>query len=175
LDRDGALTSTVFAAVDFDHIPHCGPEEVNICAVVDRQDRADASIAELTHAVESLLAERAESATKSECAAVHKVETVVDAVNVHLTAQSIIRLNDLMHCVPTFTSLFPLPRNAPVITINDADRSMNIVVYGVAEDKTSSTWHARLAAALQHVAGRPVDISRDASLTWISRDLVRSI
>ena len=36
---------------------------------------------------------------------------------------------------------------------------MNIVVFGVAEDKNRSVWHSKLSAALQHVAGQPVDIS----------------
>jgi len=36
---------------------------------------------------------------------------------------------------------------------------MNIVIFGVTEDKTSSVWNAKVAAALQHIAGRPVDIT----------------
>jgi len=44
---------------------------------------------------------------------------------------------------------------APVNSNNDSsDRIMNIVIVGVAEE----VWHAKVAAALQHIAGRPVDV-----------------
>jgi len=36
---------------------------------------------------------------------------------------------------------------------------MNIVIFGVTEDKNSSVWYAKVAAALEHIAGRPVDIT----------------
>jgi len=32
-------------------------------------------------------------------------------------------------------------------------------IFGVTEDKNSSVWHAKVAAALQHIAGRPADIT----------------
>ena len=85
LDRADALSSTVFAAVDFDRVPHYGPEEINICTVVDRQVRADASIEQLTRAVESLLGRDA-SETTSDTSILDKVESVVDTVNVRVTA-----------------------------------------------------------------------------------------
>jgi hypothetical protein len=43
--------------------------------------------------------------------------------------------------------------------IESSDRAMNIVVFGVPEDKNNSVWHAKLSAALQHVTGRPVEIT----------------
>jgi len=36
---------------------------------------------------------------------------------------------------------------------------MNIVIFGVTEDKNSSVWHAKVTDALQHIVGRPVIIT----------------
>ena len=61
---------------------HNGPEEINICPVVDRQVRTDASIAQLTQAVESLLISRDESVTPT----VNQVlEKVAESINVRLS------------------------------------------------------------------------------------------
>jgi hypothetical protein len=38
------------------------------------------------------------------------------------------------------------------------DRSTNIIVFGLAEDRNISVWNATLSNALTHVAGRPVEI-----------------
>jgi hypothetical protein len=39
------------------------------------------------------------------------------------------------------------------------DRSTNIIVFGLAEDRDISVWNATLSHALTHVAGRPVEIA----------------
>jgi hypothetical protein len=39
------------------------------------------------------------------------------------------------------------------------DRAANIIVFGLEEDRNSSVWNSVLSKALQHVAGRPVEIA----------------
>ena len=165
LDRADALSSTIFAAVDFDRVPHYGPEEINICTVVDRQVRADASIEQLAQAVESLLGRDASEAT-SDTSIMGKVETVVDTVNVRVTAaidHQLKRLDSICEKFQQASIYAARPSQQPgtsAYSNNDIpDRTMNIVVFGVTEDKNRSVWHSKLSAALQHVTGRPVDIS----------------
>lgn len=163
LDRTDSLNSMVFAAANFDRIPHYGPEEINICAVVDRQVRTDASIAQLTQAVESLLISQDESFTPP----VNQVlEKVAESINVRLSAAVDTQLKRLesfdtqrrnIHQVSQQATRSPQPGASA--NPEHADRAMNIVVFGVPEDKISSIWHAKLSAALQHVAGRPVDLA----------------
>ena len=96
-----------------------------------------------------------------------KVETVVEAVNVRVTAaidHQLKRLDPLCAKFPQTTDHAAGPSRQPGASVNSinsnndcSDRVMNIVVFGVTEDKISSVWHAKLAAALQHIAGRPVD------------------
>lgn len=95
-----------------------------------------------------------------------KVETIVEAVNVRVTAaidHQLKRLDSLCAKLPQTTNYAAGPSRqlgASVNSNNDcSDRVMNIVAFGVTEDKNSSVWHAKLAAALQHTAGRPVDIT----------------
>ena len=163
LDGNDALGSTVFAAVNFDRIPHYDPEEINICAVVDRQVRADASIEHLTEAVESLLMSRDESAMPPVSDTLKKV---VESVTVRLSAAVDVQLKRLesldtqLRCTPQLSQhTTRSPQQGASVNPGDADRAMNIVVFGVAEEKVSSVWHAKLSAALKHVAGRPVDLT----------------
>jgi hypothetical protein len=163
LDRIDALNTMVFAAANFDRIPHYGPEEINICAVVDRQARTDASIAQLSQAVESLLISRDESVTPS----VNEVfEKVAESINVRLSAAVDIQIKRLESLDTQSRNIHQLsqqtirsPQPGSFANPENADRAMNIVIFGVPEDKTSSVWHAKLSAALQHVAGRPVDLA----------------
>jgi hypothetical protein len=135
------------------------------CAVVDRQVRADASIEQLIRAVESLPEQDASRVT-SETAIMDKVETIVEAVNVRVTAaidHQLKRLDSLCAKFPQTPNYAAGPSRQPGASVNSnndcSDRVMNIVAFGVTEDKNSSVWHAKLAAALQHIAGRPVDIT----------------
>ena len=165
LDRTDALSSTVFAASNFDRIPHYGPEGINICAVVDRQVRADASIEQLTQAVESLMMSRDESATPH---VNETLEKVVESVNRHLTVAVDSQLKRLelfetqrknIHQIPQVVNRSPQQGRPISANFESSDRSMNIVAFGVTEDKNNSVWYAKLSAALQHVTGRPVELT----------------
>jgi len=97
----------------------------------------------------------------------NKVETVVEAVNVRVTAaidHQLKRLDSLCEKYQRTTNHAAGSSQqhgaASVNSNNDSsDRIMNIVTFVVTEDKNSSVWHAKVAAALQHIAGRPVDIT----------------
>lgn len=165
LDRADALCSVVYAAVNFDRIPHYGPEEINMCAVVDRQVRADASIEQLTRAVEFLTAERDETVMTPQIAVADKV---IEAVSARITTAVDNQLKRLDSFYKndhrTMENAARPSHQGPSVNTNrpnndSPDRTLNIVVFGVTEDKNNSVWHATLAAALQHVAGRPVDIT----------------
>src|SRR5664279_5150341 len=55
LDLQNTLQSCVFAAVDFDKVPKYGPEELNICTIVDRQTRMETALQNVTDNVEHLM------------------------------------------------------------------------------------------------------------------------
>jgi len=54
LDPQKALDGYVFAASALDRLPKYAPEEINICAVVDRQIHADVVLGDLKVKVDSL-------------------------------------------------------------------------------------------------------------------------
>jgi hypothetical protein len=163
LDRADALSLTVFAATNLDRIPHYGPEEINICAVVDRQVRADASIEYLTQTVESLLISRDDSAMPH---ANDTLEKVVESVsrNLSVAVDSQLKRLELYETQRRNTHHIVQPVNrSPQLgtsaNFESSDRAMNIVVFGVPEDKSNSVWHAKLSAVLHHVTGRPVELT----------------
>ena len=53
LDNKGVITNCRFGAVDLERLPKYGPEEVNLCSVVDRQVRIDRKVDELQSAVDA--------------------------------------------------------------------------------------------------------------------------
>ena len=62
IDGKKLLNSTAFAA-NHDRVPRYGPEEINICAVMNRQSRADTKIERLSQQVEHITQSGAENAT----------------------------------------------------------------------------------------------------------------
>ena len=63
IDGKKLLNSIAFAAVNHDRVPRYGPEEINICAVMNRQSQADTKIEQLSQQVEHITQSGAENAT----------------------------------------------------------------------------------------------------------------
>jgi len=57
LDNKGMITNFRFGAVDLERLPKYGPEEVNLCSVVDRQVSIDRKVDKLQSAVMLLLSQ----------------------------------------------------------------------------------------------------------------------
>ena len=58
LDSCNSLKELQFAALSYERLPKYGPEEVNICAVVDKQIHTDSMLADLSTKIDSLSADR---------------------------------------------------------------------------------------------------------------------
>ena len=54
LDNDNALQNVKFAALQLDRVPKYDPEEINVCAVVDRQVHTDTVLGDLVVKVDTL-------------------------------------------------------------------------------------------------------------------------
>jgi len=54
LDNNGLLQNAQFAALSLDRLPKYGPEDTNMCTVVDRQTRTDVTVEDLSTKVEML-------------------------------------------------------------------------------------------------------------------------
>jgi hypothetical protein len=163
LDNLKVLESIQFAAVAMDRLPKYGPNEINICTVVDRQIQIDQELTQLKSALHETAA--INSSSSAQMANAH--DTVVDALHTRFTAAT-----DMFH--GQLQQLEAICKNIQVMTsaaTNNAiqsrtstltptdDRASNIIVFGLAEDRNSSVWNSALSNVLHHVAGRPVELA----------------
>lgn len=144
LDNKGMITNFRFGAVDLERLPKYGPEEVNLCSVVDRQVRIDRKVDEL--------------------------QSTVDAAAVTITDD---RINKLLECTNAISQqMAVLLQSAPSarssagptmdvrrsISPTQPDRSCNLVISGVAEDRDPAIWRDTVTRVLALAAGRDVRI-----------------
>jgi len=159
VDRQDHLTKVRFAAIAYDRLPRYGPEELNIAAVIDRQARTEQSIGDIDAKLKSLCT----SSTTIPDSVVHITEAVtrVDDELRRSTQCLQEQINQLTSiCTklsqPTRASSTPnvQPSSSPV-----QDRSRNVIIIGVDENRNSSQWKDRVMRSLHIAAGREVTVS----------------
>lgn len=161
LDDANVLKSVVFVAANHDRIPRYGPEELNICTVVDKQISIDGRIDEISHQFagistrsEQMISELTAHYTELD----QKLSSLVDSVN-KLSQQ---KQSSPCHVAPLSTPVGaarPASNKPPAPTI---DRSKNIVIFGIAESN-SDEWHSKLNTILHTVIDRePSNLIEDA-------------
>ena len=151
LDNTNVLQDYLFAAVNHERLPKYGPEEVNICSVVDRMsylstklDKVSAPDAVLTEAV-----------TRVEASVLESTRTLSDQI-----AQLQV-MCDSMSSTSHMQARVPLPAQSTAVYTRHEhhDRSRNVVIYGIAEVREDSTWRAQVDEALKTAAGREVSVN----------------
>jgi hypothetical protein len=163
LDNLNVLGSVQFAAVSINRLPKYGPNEINVCSVVDRQVHIDKELIELKSALHQAATSDSTLQLADTC------DKVVEAAHSRLTAMSesfngqLQKLEAVCQNLQVMATAAAAHNTAPTRTTASApapidDRSANVIIFGLAEDKNSSVWNATLSKVLQHVAGRPVDI-----------------
>lgn len=143
LDNLHALGSVQFAAVSIDRIPKYGPNEVNVCAVADKQIHIDKELAELKEALHG----------NGEALFSAKSEKMLDQINTRLNAatdtfngqlrQFEAMCQNLKAMTSAVTDLATRNRPSSTTSTPTDDRAANIIVFGLAEDRNSSVWKYR--------------------------------
>ena len=103
LDNSGELNKVCFTAATLDQLPHYGPNEINICAISDKQSRSDNQICSMNMKLDETLSQNrvetnafAEAKFKEltdkleECLnnLSPKFQTAVDSLKSHLTPET---------------------------------------------------------------------------------------
>jgi len=170
-DLQHALDGYLFVASGFDQMPKFGPEEINIGVVVDRQVHMQAAIQDLNASVQQIVSG---GGSLGGIASDVVVQKAVDSVS-HGIEQKLSDFNSdinarLEHLsavcsqlADSVTSRATEVQSAPSMRsmhpMNDNDRSLNIVMYGVPEDRSVAVWRKTAVDALLFTAGHHVEIS----------------
>lgn len=162
LDLHGVFDGHKFVACNLDNLPKFGPEELNIAAVVDRQVRVEASIKDISSKVHQLASTQitAESVATDGSAQLiiqsmvtdmqHKLDAFSQSVSARLDHLNTVCSNSLK----TANS----DQQHEARQSDDADRKLNIVMFGVKEDRDVNVWHNSVQDVLRFVSGRDVDV-----------------
>ena len=148
LDNLGVLDNVTFGAVQYNRLPRYGPEDLNICAIADKQVSTENSLSALSAKVESL----SDGGSQS----VKLLEAVSD-VNAELRSLQ----SQVTQLAATVASVQPEPHRNMQHTDNTrlSDRLCNVVIYGVPESRDSNVWKSGVMNVLQVAAGREVSVS----------------
>jgi hypothetical protein len=148
IDNKGALDSVQFAAVKLDRIPKYGPEEINVFAIADKQQQLDVSVCEIA-------------------ADVRRIDVnneLLKSMTIQLQAQldkctvACSHVTDLI-AKTSSTVAATAARSSNSQPVQTVDRSRNIVVNGIDENRDSTIWRNIVSRALSIAVGREVSIT----------------
>ena len=167
LDGNQLINAHVlFAATRWDRVPKFGPEDINVCAVVDRQLQLEATVATLSSSVSLNSNAATDVQTKyveDLKSAVSDMENKIANLSQNMTSQFTHLTSVCQQLAATVTyrnsPLHSLPPPPPSPHTPLVDRSMNVVVYGLAESRDSLQWRDELANVLRCAAGRDVPVT----------------
>lgn len=165
------LDGYLFVASDIKRLPKYGPEEVNIAVVVDRQIRMEASIHNLSTAVQQMASSAGSVQSSDDVVrqAVDIVSTDVKRQMSDMRSETGARLDhltavcsQLAQNVQDITDRYkqsPPPRPIAAARVIPDARAQNLIMFGVPEDKSAAVWRKTVDDALRFINDKDVDIT----------------
>ena len=158
VDRKNVLGKVKFAALAYDRLPRYGPEELNLSAIVDKQARTDDLLTEISSKINSLTSNSIPATVD-----VTQLNSAMERMDSELRSSTLNmqeQLNQLTEmCAklaqPTVRHTTPSPSATPPVQ----DRSLNVIISGLDENRDSNTWKIKVMTILCVAAGRDVAIS----------------
>lgn len=167
-DAKQALDGLLFVASKLALLPKFGPEEINLGVVVDRQVKMESSINNLSLSVQQLATSGPAQSDASLQQSLQSIARDMDRRLGDFNAAVSDRLDHLQAVCSQLTEsvVSQSQSRSPPQTLSSSprqqqqqeSRSMNIVVFGVAEDRVATVWRQKLDQALQFVCGQTVDV-----------------
>ena len=164
LDNQKAVGNVKFVAANLDLLPKFGPEELNIAAVVDRQARIENTVDSLSAAVQQLSSAQS-SSDQLMPAALTPLQSTIDDMKRTMEVFTQVIDSRLDNLNTVCTTLAASAQNAarciqqpqPAQNLNQNERSENIIVFGVPEDRDANQWRSKVDDILRYVADHAVD------------------
>lgn len=157
LDHSGHLNNIKFVACNFDRLPTYGPGDINECAIADRQCRAEAAITALSSKVELLEVNQPVANTVNSDTA-----HIVDMLDKKLFESTQVIQDQISQLAAACTQIKLSSTSGGTIS-SDArkppiDRTRNIVISGIAEDRDDSVWRSKVTDVMCAAAGHNIQI-----------------
>jgi len=160
MDNIGLLQKVKFAALSLDRLPKYAPEDTNMCTVVDRQTRTEATVEDLSTRVESLCGDVGKlSHVMAVASPDHEFDKLSQAIQMKLDSFEEMLRKFTLHTVPNAEHSEASGRLRSMRSKPEPDRSSNIVLFGVQENKDQTVWRSEIAKVLSILSGRTIQIA----------------
>ena len=166
LDQIDKLSEVKFGALVYDRLPRYGPEELNLCSIVDKQVRTEHSLTDISAKIDSLTtAISTMSSSSMSTSSVTSTSTVVDAVKdaaSHMDNQLYTFTHGLQEQLSQLVTICSKSSETsrPVSNTGERfDRSRNVIITGIDESRDSNVWKGKVYEVLHIAAGKDVVIS----------------
>jgi hypothetical protein len=159
IDGSGSLINVKFVAAELDRLPSYGPEELNICAVVDKQVHMEAVVDDLVKKVNFLSNSNAVSTDKDTDISFKQTEASMQSLcqQFSLFQEEVTARIDQLNSVCFKLSESTIVSSNKATNAHSTDRSLNILLFGIEEDKNANVWQQKVFDVLKFVAGKDVD------------------
>jgi hypothetical protein len=160
-DSLSLLDNVKFAALAYDRLPRYGPEELNICAVVDKQVVTETKVANLSEKVLDLeaMSTQFHSLLESNIQLVTSIKSAMDTSILNTTKLIQDKLSEFTIGSSQRSVLSNGHSSATYAQQRMPDRSNNIVMSGIPESMDSAVWRSQIVEVLHLAAGRTVQIT----------------
>jgi len=160
LDLQGCFAKCQFVARNLDNLPKFGPEELNLAAVVERQVRTEANVTDMAAAIDQLKTINVTS--NIDLAGIDATSRQVNELQQKLESFSSLVCARLDHlnavCSSSLSTASSTHQQHEARQSDSVDRKLNIVMFGVKEDRDVSVWHKSVNDVLSFVSGHAVDV-----------------
>ena len=158
LDLQGCLTNCKFVSLNLDNLPKFGPEELNLAAVVDRQMRTEATVSDMAATIDQLKTMKVSAAVTADSDATSRQVNELQQKLELFSSSVCARLDHLNAvCSISLTAASSSQQQVPRQS-DDVDRKLNIVIFGVKEDRDVTVWNNSVNDVLRFVSGHDVDV-----------------
>lgn len=166
LDKIDVLKEVQFVACKLDRLPKCGPEELNLYSLGECQISLDNRLTALQQVVSDIdLSCRENTDTSKVCQRIDTLASRLDQfdtqISTHLDHVQQICSKAVNHVQQISTRTIESIAANPTLQAHPkpdhSDRSMNVILFGIKEDKDFNIWRAKVDEVFQKIAGRTIE------------------
>ena len=175
----GLLDYIQFVAADLKRLPKSGPDEVDMSYTTDREAMVDEGVNKLSTELSELrqfLSSTVHQDTTAELRAIQdsliQLQRQYDAFSRSMS----LNVTDLLStCANTNERVGKEETRTRGVDTDSSDRSLNVVVFGVDENKDMKIWREKLDSIFRFIVGREVEITDSFRLGRFAEGRIRPI
>jgi hypothetical protein len=171
-DLQRALQGCLFVVSNLDKMLKFGPEELNLAAVDERQTRFEATVSGLSAEVAQISSACSGKDQPSNPLQTEMRELLTDMQHSteSINSTPCARLDHLQQVCAKSSAPPNIQSDDPIVSRRIEDRKLNIVIFGMRENRDVRIWRSEVDDALKYVTGHSVDVVDTFRIGWYRED-----